>query len=1184
MSRYLFWSLNVNELDSGIFRLDLSDVSNGVKHEINPTSIFKDFRVGVFNIDYVHYKLIVPDEASNTVIAMDLNGNKSIDIRNKNNTQTPMFERVRSLAMANNKFYWTNGEAILMEEYHEQSKFYYNSRFNNFAGLAHVSYICVKLPSAQPTPKPLNPPKKVQVLLSSDRAKVFWEAPHLLGIQGRRAWQNWTYELEVVNEDADGAKQLVNQIKGLQFTVGELEPNTRYRFRVSAYTSAGNSPHSVEFRGQTLDTSDDRHMLWASHDGLVQSDVVGDSVHILVPHQKYGNCNVSSIDWFEDSLLFVCNSQLYTFNRTTNVTEKVNMKDSIQAIAVDWIGERLYWFNPMHQVVARGNFVDYEPEVLFPLSARDTDLKIDALRGFLYISTGHSIEFCRLSCNDKDKREFYRMEAYSGKIMGLTLSPDTDRVYWIVRNYEGSTLISAAMANAETDTFVFDEHVLAEGHVHGPLVYLSHRLLWLQDDHTFVIGNMTGKNLAYIRNVDSYELKAFTVIDPKQRLLPSEPEVINVIPEAVDASTIQVVGQSHSFSIRWQPVQTVTYGNVFYDIRFSNQSYVLTSPSIKVTENHLPAYSQLNITIKAFTYWGSSPAVKVHKFSPPTGPSKPQNARIFITHLQNPFDNGSNIMATFRWNQPQKPNGPLDGYKVSCWYENGTARVNLLNDFQPKPDSTERHMMKLPHNVRVVCKVKAVNIAGEGNFSALAQADTSVERPVPRLIAASNRVIYRVDFDLNRTDVIVTVDNRIDHLCYHELNEQLFWIDENGDLISYQQNRKQKLLSMNAAVQSFTIDWIERVIYWSQTDQMGSSIMSYNLFTQKVQLIQRCKNYANNLKVAPLNRALFWIEMDPASSMKGSLWTHQLGDKQATRFVDAGGDGIVVSRKIFYLDTFDVKNDAILWLNEHNRMMATEIKSRATHQIDFTFPSNAMNLAKDSKRFYWTHGDILFAQNLDDQKKPYQFKLIFPLKILPMHRQNYPDLYCLLPQKAANENAGVLLKAASDRSLTLRLPRAEPYDNCSIGPMQMKYRIFFDQLASDADAKDCGVEACDVIETVDSVVRIPDLKPFTKYQFQLEISNYYTDRMNMSMDFTEPVIYRTSIGAPTQPRNVTVKTLSPTEINISWLSPLEINADSVEYVVQYQTEDNRTGSKKQTLIPIKGMGASSEAQNYSYLL
>lgn len=1127
--------------------------------------------MGVFNIDYIHYKLIVPIESLNTVMSMDLNGEKIVEARNKNNTQTLMFEKVRSLAMANNKFYWTNGKAILMEEYHEQSQFYYNSKFNNFAGIDHFSYICVKLPSAQPTPKPLNPPKNVQVLLGSDRAKVVWEIPYLLGIQGRRAWQNWTYELEIVNEDADGAKRLVDQIKGLQFTVGELEPSTRYRFRVSAYTSAGYSPHSVEFRGETMDSSHDRHLIWASHDGLVQSDILGDSVHILVPHHKYTNCNISTIEWFEDILLFVCNSQLYAFNRTTNITEKIGMADSIQAMAVDWIGRRLYWFNPMHQFIVRGNFIDYESEVLFPLSARDADLKIDALRGFLYISTGHSIEFCRLNCKDRDKREIYRIEQYSGKIMGLTLNPDTDRVYWIVRNYDGSTLLSAAMAKEETDLFALEEHILNEGHVQGPLMYSSNRLLWLQDDHTFVIGNLTGKNLAYIRNIDSYELKAFTVIDPKQRILPSEPEVINAIPEAIDANTIQVTGTPHSFTVRWQPIKSVTYGHVYYEVRFANHSYTLTNVSyIKVTQNHLPAYSQLNITIKAFTYWGSSPTVKVHKFSPPAVPSKPQNARIFITHLQSPFDTGSTILATFRWHQPQKPNGPLDGYKVSCWYESGTGRVNLLNEFQPKPDF-ERQIPNVPQNVKLVCKVKAVNIAGEGNFSALAHAETDIERPIPRLIAASNHEIYRIDFDLNRSEVIVNVESRIDHLFYNELNDQLFWIDENHDLTSYQQNRKQKLLSMNEGIQSITIDWIKRIIYWSQTEKYGCSINAFNLFTEKMQLIQRCYQFAYNLKVSPLNRALFWIETDTSSSMKGTLWTHQLDDGESRKVEDSGGGVIVVSRKMFYLDTFHEKTASILWLNEHNRIMSTDIKSRKTRQIDLTLPSNAMNLVKDSKRFYWTHNDILYAQNMDDQKKPYQMKLLFPVKILPTHRQNYPDLYCLLPAKEFDDNDGIVLNASNSRSLVLRLPTAEPYDNCSIGPMQMKYRIFYDQLPDNGTTKDCAVEHCEIIVTLDNVLEIKDLKPFTKYQFQLEMSNYYTERMNMSMGYTEPVIHRTNVGAPSQPRNVTVTTLSPTEINISWLVPLEINADSIiEYSVQYQTEDDRTRSIKQTSITIKG--------------
>lgn len=192
--------------DGGLFRLDLSVVSNGVKHEIAAKRIFNETGVGVFAIDYAHYKIVIPIERLNTVISIDLNGKKNENIRK--NTQKPEFEWVESFALANDFFHWTSGNALLMEQYHETSYYYYQIIFRGFANLDKILFVCVKLRSAQSIPRPFNSPGSVQALLSVDRAKVSWRIPHLLGIQGRGAWQDWTYELEITEEDSDGVTDL----------------------------------------------------------------------------------------------------------------------------------------------------------------------------------------------------------------------------------------------------------------------------------------------------------------------------------------------------------------------------------------------------------------------------------------------------------------------------------------------------------------------------------------------------------------------------------------------------------------------------------------------------------------------------------------------------------------------------------------------------------------------------------------------------------------------------------------------------------------------------------------------------------------------------------------------------------------------------------------------------------------
>lgn len=1167
--RYLFWSLSgESKNDGGLFRMDLSDVSNGVKHETAPTLIFNLDKVGVFAIDYIHYKILVPIEGLNTVMSMDLNGDKYEDVRR--NTQTPMFDSVKSFAMANDLFYWTSGDEVFMEEYHELSKYYYDNRYRGFAMLNNFLFVCVKLPSAQPTPKPLNPPSNVQALLSVDRAKVSWRIPHLLGIQGRGAWQDWTYELEIIDEENNDQKQTINQIKAMHFSVSDLNPDTKYRFRVAAYTAAGYSPYSVEFHGQTLKMPRNRQIIWASHDGLIQSDILADNIHTLIPQQKLHACNISNLEWFEDVIFYVCSNSLYSFNRTANTTEKLNVKDSVQAIAVDWIGRRLYWFNPSHQVITRGNLINFEPEVLFPLlSAPEADIKIDAVSGFLYFSTGHSVEFCRLNCKDKDKRKFYDMEAYTGrKVMGLTLDFDMRRVYWIVRSYDGSTLISAPLVDDEMNLFELVEHTLPEKQIFGPLAYLSNRLLWLQDDRTVVIGNLTGKNLAHIKSIELSDLKVFLIIDDTQRTVPDSDEPLNVIPEAVNASTIQVTGKWNFFTVSWQPIEAVNYGVVFYEIRYLNHSVIDKRSFIEIEDSKLSPYSQMNISIKAFTYWASSPIVKAQIYSPPAPPSKPLEPRIFVTHMHNPLRNGLTIETVFRWNPPKAVNGPLVGYKISCWYEKDNSRYDLFMDYLI--ENTEKYMENLPKNSTLYCKVKAVTIAGEGSYSPLISMSTLIEKPIPRLFAAGNEGISIVDFDLKRDKLIVNAGSRVDHLCFIALSKQLFWTNENNELMSYSRDGKKKLFSINAPVLSITVDWIEQILYWSQSEgqNKGSSINAFNLNTQKSNFVLRSSNVMINLNVAPLNRELFWIESDQEISTRGTLVSYRFGGDHSSVFRDAKNATVLVTQKTVFLDTFTEGHEKILWLNEYNQLMSTDIQLRVSTPYNFIYQSNMMNVIRDSSRMYWTQNDIVFAENPPEQV-PYQQKLFYPMKILPIFRQNYPPIHCLLPRKHFDRKDHLAVYDSSDRSLWLHLPVPKRFENCSFEPMFLKYKIMYTELMGE-NTKACSQITCKIIETYDKVIEIANLQPYTKYQFQISISNYYTENMNITMNFTRPIVFQTKAGAPSRPRNLSAKIISPTEINLSWLPPEEINGPSIRYEVQYQTENEINGYKNQLQLLIKG--------------
>lgn len=270
--------------------------------------------------------------------------------------------------------------------------------------------------------------------------------------------------------------------------------------------------------------------------------------------------------------------------------------------------------------------------------------------------------------NGKHKGEYFRTEYYrTGKqVIGLALDTDNQRLFWIARSYDGSSLYSAPMPGNSDQSI--QEYSLKEKSLQGPLTYFSDRLIWLQDEHTVIISNMTGQNLAHIRNEKLSGLKSFAVIDQAHHALPSQPEKINVVPEPVNVSEMTIIGSSKSFNITWAPILSVNYGEVFYEIRFlNNNTTETTHNSVHYVNDTLDPYTPLDISIRAYTYWASSNISKIVLYSPAAEPSIPTNPRVFIKHHHDPLGSRLNIEATLRWNAPKYPNGPISGYKIEFW-------------------------------------------------------------------------------------------------------------------------------------------------------------------------------------------------------------------------------------------------------------------------------------------------------------------------------------------------------------------------------------------------------------------------------------------------------------------------------------------------------------------------------------
>ncbi|XP_055602255.1 proto-oncogene tyrosine-protein kinase ROS isoform X2 [Uranotaenia lowii] len=1167
---YLFWVINSRNSNAGLFRLDLGDISNGVKHEIKPVKLSSNRNLGAFTVDHSSFRVLVPDQEANTVLAISLDGKVTEDIRS--NTQTPRFEKVKAIALANGLFYWTSGKEMFAEDYHKDRKSYFHNAFpikdNTYFSLF------VNLSAAQPIPIPVNPPRNVQALLTNKKIKIFWNVPYLLGIKGKGAWQEWKYELELV-EVTSGKEETFRNINSSSFTsfdVELLKPGQEYVIKAAAYTPAGRGPWSTEFRARTLKDGHDRHLIWSSSEGIMRSDVIGDNVETLIGREELKDGVITDITWFESILYVVGNSTLILYSHVDGKVAYLKELESVECVTVDWIGRRLYFYNPSQQMIMRSNLHGEQHEPIHNVK-NVREIKFDALRGYIYYTSEFVMEAFRL--NGKDKQNYYlEVDRFAGKaVIGLTLHMDSERVYWIVRSVSNSELYSAPLAGIESQSSL-TRFLLADQFPRGPLTHFSDRLVWLQQDEV-IVGDMDGKNLAHIRNSNLNGTQALAIIDPAHHIYPENNTDVNVLPLAVNESSIRIQGTWKKFSIVWDPVTNVDFGKVFYKLTIKIQGrkdeiHELSKPSYQYNSagsNQLAPHTEINITVSAFTYWRSSMFTNARLFSPSGKPSQPMRPRVFVKHLKDPIRDTHTIEATFRWSPPKTPNGPIIGYKVHCWYEeDGLTNHVVEGEFT---ELTERVVSNLVHNVSYFFRVQAMTKAREGDQTPAQVINTSEEHPIPQVLVATAEHILQLDFDSNETFLVVGTSAPVNFMVKLTREGKLFWVDENNELFLFNGAHKVKVFSINNPVLALTVDWIQRILYWSQQEKVGSAIYAFDLNKYEkegvraddLQMIIYSKSNITNLVVSPIERKLFWTEKVP----EDVIYVHSLDDNKTEEFFDDSFEecpnktaGITVY-PILAMQASINEEERLFWVESGFRSIALDNKTCMNFGFDY-YPK-MRSIAKDSDHLYWLDEEEAVVR-YDQTGENKQRVIPGARALLPLPLQYYPKRRCLVPlQKNYDYHAKLLQR--TEKSLSLLLPRPQVYPDCRTKPSGVQYLIYFKELSETTsnETTECSEQTCSVVTSFDITKTIKDLKPYTKYQFQISLENYYQIQELDNPHLGSTTVFITAAGAPSKPENISAIPVSPTEAVVHWSRPKIKNSDRIWYEIHWQTENIHNGLK-----------------------
>lgn len=1163
---YLFWTVAGSDHGDGLFRMDLADASNGPQNAVKPFAMLAgNERIGPFTIDYVHFRLLVPLLDAGRVIELDLSG-KHKDVRNKSNMPSHRnLTLTRSIVSVGDLFYWTDGEVIWIEEFHVINSYYYQNSYQDEI-TPTLQFIRVNGSAAQPVPRPVNAPSAVQAVLDMRRGKLTWHVPRRLPMQGRGAWQTWNYLLEVHEENGLDTwnttitKQVETNASGIQHEFNDLKPDTSYRFKAVAFTSAGAGPWSAEFVARTLRlqaSNAARMLLWSSSTyGLFQTDMLGDVQQtdetLRLNRAVRPFPNVTRMAWHADSVYLVSNGTLAVLNRTAGRADVVEWLRgaAVQSVSVDWIGERLFWLNTDEWVIYHSPLAQPNPERLVSVSRGGIDMQVDALGGWLYYASDSTVSACRL--NGRHRYEYYKVIDYyrDMHVQALALAPDVGRVFWIGRDFDRASLFSAPMrllTGEPVDSKPL-KHPLHSKQFSGPLTYVSGRLIWLQDEHTAVVANLSGANVALMRNESMVGLRTVLAVDEAQQRLPAGG--VNVHPEAVDRRSIRVLaGDSpQAFRVAWHPVQTVTYGQVFYEVRLLNVVELELSNGTEVLLRNipLPPYTEFEMSVQAYTWWARGPLVRATLRTPSARPDPPQRVRIFVQpEAGQLFDR--QMVACIRWSEPLAANGPLLGWALFVWHADRSTgvRIDVLRNHTVPLERLEYVLAPLLPDTVYHVQVQVRSDAGYSPLSVEQTFNSSHQSRVPQLFVSGPGQIYHVDLDRSTAVGFSEPRSRTAVPAFTQIvaEQRSFWADAN-DIIEFDGLEQKLLYSGQTAVQSVCVDWVNRALFWSQPDG-GSPARSSTIYQLDLnnplalaRPVEARNGTVRQLAIDPSRQWLLWLESNPTKQFDNIIYKRQLSLNQTAEVFRVTGPIEIQELTLFEILGAHDNDTTINYTQERERIPTNRRRGQ---------------VAADGNRLYWLDANSTIHSN-DDLR----LRLPHASHLFAIRPQRYPDASCLVPlQPAGGYTSSKLTETAS--SLQLLLPAAQRPTECSEPIAGTAYTIRFGRLQHDEDPVrplSCTDLTCTTLIAYDRQPTISQLQSYSAYKVQIAVSHYFARRLagaTASAPFGPPVVFRTDIGAPSAPRQLNVTTLSPTELRLTWLPVEQKNAKHVWYEVLLNT-------------------------------
>ncbi|KAL5011108.1 hypothetical protein ScPMuIL_013413 [Solemya velum] len=1155
----------------GLWRVDIGEIR---LYNLATPQLIVALELFTFALDLDNIQIFFPNNSQNTMMSSFLDGSGLMDIRN-GRVVKPNFHHVTSMISYDCKFIWTNGSKVMSEDF---DKTFYHNPLLFFE--EHFKGLNVYHSSAQPIPIPYTPPSDIQALFTVSKVFISWYKPEKLQYQGRGSWDNWEYEVSLVKE-GDSRSEWKHKLKELYLDVTNLESDTNFEVKVRAMSIAGKGPWSKLFKGRTLKEEPiPATLIYAAAaftygtGEIIEMDL-DSQIQNTLTKLSIQNPEVIDIDWYKNQVLWASGEgSIYIHNREQARSQvKLEQVYGAACLAVDWLGEKVYWSVPQERVIQRSDFGGLSVELIYQAMARD--MAIDAVVGRLYWVTSNTVETTYL--NGDDHLEYFAIRFFSGKqVISLTLDFELGKIMWFVKCFGSEQLFMADLMLSEGDTGVVNTveqlgsfHSISE---YSRLHYYSNHLFWSGSDNDISMGDLYCN---YSSKAIQDDVMAFTVYQPALKPYPvgQNEATLKIIPEAVLSSSVQTVGNWSQFNITWQAVTAVNHGKVFYEISlktpFKTQSLVTDNTSQEVIE--IDPYTLILLSVRAFTYWGYGPSTPVTIRSPMAAPTKPQTPRVYVTQHRDATTSEHSLAADFRWSNPQTLNGILMQNRIHYYHH--------FDDSEPQEPQVEvvsgaaRHFIygALQHNTTYYFQVQACTPVGCGEMSDLVSARADAVNPVPKLLIASKSGIIIEDADSIGNSTVAIGSSPASAVSFLAQDNRILWMKTNNILMVSSSDIKQ-LQKLNGTCRDVALDWVSRKLYIVERFPHKSVIQSYFLDTKSyVSLFER-ENDIQNIIIDPYTSTLFWTETDSRSQaiilyhsqtngeyVSRLLTNHRLrrsgssscncpsivqpSSAIAMKYSKAGETEIffvnLVNYSIMVSDTFGCKCQTVLATNEDQQ---------------YGLPPD--HLTVDHLNVYWYNKseEILYVLDRASQTVSLTpMSGVTDIMAYGTHLQPLPDSMCLDP---GTNNGTVTYVDGTNSSITVRLNKVTwPAECRGISQPSTKYNVYYRKVSASGTENNCGVsgDSCMMEASYKHELTIGKLDAYTEYVFQAAVSNYYTEYLAEALG--EPVILRTKEGVPSPVEIVhtTVQTLN--EVRLFWHSPLKPNGpiENITYIVKWWT-------------------------------